>query len=144
MKLTFVNQSKTPLPRKYLSEWVTFVEKQLRRKKIGKDFYKKELIIVMLESAEAKKLNKQFRGKNYATDVLSFEGMEPNSLGELIFCAPVLKRQAKEHDLSFRKEFAYLLLHGLLHLLGYEHEGDERAAKKMYALQDDIFKSLDG
>lgn len=60
-----------------------------------------------------------------------------------MLCPQVVERQAKEHDLSFRDELCYLVLHGVLHLLGFEHEQGGARAKKMYELQDEIFKAID-
>jgi len=81
----------------------------------------KDLIIVFVTSAKMKKLNSQFRGKNKHTDILSFEPIEESSLGELALCLPVLKKQAKDHELSLTHEIGYMLNHGILHPLGYEH-----------------------
>ncbi len=88
-----------------------------------------------------RRLNKTFRGKDYATDVLSFDATDPESLGELVLCPEVIQRQAKEHELSDFAEYAYMVLHGILHLLGYDHEKDDKAAREMYRLQDKIFYS---
>ena len=107
-----------------------------------KSLNNKTLTLVFLDQKEAKNLNQQFRGKNYATDVLSFSSMDPNSLGELILCWPVLKKQAKEHGLSQKLELTYMVLHGLLHLLGFDHEEDEMRAKEMFELQDAIFADI--
>ncbi len=96
--------------------------------------------MVFLDSQSAKKINYEFRKKNYATDVLSFSPIEPGSLGELVMCPDVLKKQAREHGLSFRQELTYMLLHGILHLLGYDHEKSAAEAKKMFQIQDRLFE----
>lgn len=101
-----------------------------------------ELSLVFVGTAEMKQLNNQFRKKNKPTDILSFSPVEAHSLGELVFCVSILKQQAKEHNLIFKEEFMYLLIHGVLHLLGYDHELSKSAAKKMYSLQDAIFANL--
>ena len=75
--------------------------------------------------------------------MLSFVSDQPGQLGELVLCPEVVQRQADEHGLSFRKEAAYLVLHGVLHLLGYEHEAGGPQADEMYALQDKIFQQID-
>ncbi len=87
-------------------------------------------------------MNHEFRGKDYATDVLSFDSLEPTSLGELVLCPEVLKRQAQEHGLTYQQELGYMLLHGVLHLLGYDHETNPKDAEKMFALQDAVFETL--
>lgn len=107
-----------------------------------KQLAKLEISIIILGESKAKKINLNFRDRNYATDVLSFDPIEESSLGELVFCGPVIGRQAKEHDLTFKEEFLYLLIHGVLHLLGYNHENGGRQAKRMYALQEKLFERL--
>jgi len=100
------------------------------------------LTVVLVGAAEGQALNKTHRRKNYATDVLSFAAVEEGSLGELVFCSPVLKSQAKEHKLREKEELLYLLIHGVLHLLGYDHEKSDKEARVMYRLQDRIFEQL--
>ena len=94
-------------------------------------------------------LNREFRGKDRPTDVLSFETFEirkgsnrSKNLGELALCLPLVKAQAKEHKLSFNEELGYLILHGILHLLGFEHEKGGASARRMFRLQDDLFEDL--
>jgi probable rRNA maturation factor len=102
-----------------------------------------DLTLSFVDRADMKKLNKRYRGKDYATDVLSFSPEEKAlGLGELVFCAPVLERQAREHDLSFRREMDYLIIHGFLHLLGYDHERSRKEELKMMNLQDKLFEKL--
>jgi probable rRNA maturation factor len=114
----------------------------LSQKGFRKSLKNKTLTLVFLDKKEAQKLNFQFRAKNYATDVLSFSSMDPKSLGELILCWPVLKKQAKEHGLNQKLELTYMVLHGLLHLLGFDHEEDEALAHEMFELQDAIFADI--
>ena len=92
-----------------------------------------------MSSVEIKKLNKQFLKKNKTTDILSFSPIEDDSLGELVLCAEKITRQAREQRFNFEEEMAYLLLHGLLHLLGYHHEKGGAEARRMYQIQDEIF-----
>jgi probable rRNA maturation factor len=99
----------------------------------------KELVVVFVDKEEAQRLNFQFRGKNYATDVLSFSSIAGDAIGELVLCPDILQLQAREIGWSFRNEAAYMCLHGLLHLLGFDHEKSERQARRMFSLQDDIF-----
>jgi probable rRNA maturation factor len=98
--------------------------------------------VVMVGAAEGRKLNRSFRRRDRPTDVMSFAPVETNSLGELVFCRPVVTRQAKEHRLGYRNELLYLFIHGVLHLLGYDHEKSDKAARVMYRLQDRIFEEL--
>ncbi|OFZ11504.1 MAG: rRNA maturation RNase YbeY [Bdellovibrionales bacterium RBG_16_40_8] len=101
-----------------------------------------DLTIVLVSEKEMQLLNNQYRKKNKPTDVLSFAPVEENSFGELVFCLSILKKQAKRHGLTLKEEFLYLLIHGLLHLLGYDHEINDKRARDMYLLQDKIYEEL--
>lgn len=68
-----------------------------------------------------KRLNKLYRGKNYATDILSFAPKE-GTLGELVLCLPTIRSQARRNGLGTKEELGYMLVHGVLPLLGYDHE----------------------
>jgi len=92
----------------------------------------KTATVVFVSDASIKKLNRQFRGRNYATDVLSFPTEaeafeEPNrsQLGEIVISVERAVVQAKQNGLTFKNEVQQLILHGLLHLCGYDHETDE-------------------
>lgn len=142
VKLNIINQSKVKIPRKFLEEWTVSLANSLKKKGFPRALNNKELILVFLDQIPAKKLNARFRGKDYATDVLSFDPIDPTSLGELVLCPQVLKKQAKEHGLSFQFELGYMVLHGLLHLLGFDHEESEEDAEIMFKLQDEIFEVI--
>lgn len=97
-------------------------------------------------------LNRIWRRKDRVTDVLSFESgrlgkgkkdfiFAPGNifhLGEIVICCPVAARQARENGHSFDKEMAILLIHGILHLAGYDHEKSAQEAQKMFGLQEKI------
>jgi len=90
-----------------------------------------DVSIVFVSDPTIRKLNRQFRRKNYTTDVLSFpnhaEPFEPQgekTLGEIVISVDRAAAQAKENGLSFSGEVEQLILHGLLHLCGYDHETD--------------------
>lgn len=143
MKALFVNDTEENLPEKSLSEWLKKVSKELLSRKImTKEQTEKELSLVFLKEIDAKQLNWNFRQRDYATDVLSFETEDPESIGELVFCPLVLQKQAKEHKVTYEHEINYMVLHGILHLLGFEHEKNEEAEEKMMKLQDEIFETL--
>jgi len=139
MEICPINQSITPMPKKHLTELITKYEQILSKKKVLKKGQFKELTIVFMNEKAAKELNKSFRKKNYATDILSFPPSEPGSLGELVLCPQVLKAQAKEQGWSFKKELSYMILHGMLHLFGYDHEKNKKEAQIMFELQDQVF-----
>lgn len=143
MNVLIVNDSKHAVPRKFIDQWIKELIKELKRRRVIKKAHsQKELTLVFLNKNAAKKINFEFRGKDYATDVLSFESMDESSFGELILCPDVLKRQAKEHGLTYQLELGYMLLHGVLHLLGYDHETNENDAQEMFRLQDALFEKL--
>ncbi len=131
------------MPTKYITVWMDYVEKELLRRRVvkAKAMKGKNLSLVFLNTQEAKRLHKKYRRKNKATDVLSFSSIFEENLGELIFCSQVIQRQARKNRHSYRDELAYLTLHGLLHLLGFEHEKGGLEAERMYALQDDIYEN---
>ncbi len=142
--MTLINRTKTELSARKIQKDLQCVQmglKKLLPRKISQKLLGKKITLVFLGRAESAKLNQQFRNKAYPTDVLSFESPEP-FLGELVFCLPVLKEQAKTHEHNLRLEFVYLLIHGILHLLGYEHENSPRQAKKMFAIQDAVFSDF--
>jgi probable rRNA maturation factor len=91
--------------------------------------------VTVVGSTVMTRLNRQFRGKNSPTDVLSFPAPEvfvdAGVIGELVICLPVLRRQARELGHSPEQELQVLLAHGLLHLLGYDHEVGARKSAIM-------------
>lgn len=98
--------------------------------------------VVFVDRSRMRRLNSKFRGKNKPTDVLSFAAVDEGSLGELVIALEVIRAQAREHGLSMQDELAYMLLHGVLHLLGYDHEGSKREAAAMFAIQDRVFARI--
>ena len=99
--------------------WTTFATKALAA--IGKSA---SATIAFVSDKKIRELNRQFRGVDKATDVLSFPAEEPNNLGDVAISVETAAAQAKENRLSFENEIAQLMLHGLLHLSGYDHETD--------------------
>ena len=137
-----VNQSVKRVPKKFLQKWVKDIAKFAVKDIDSQRYRGKELVVAFLDEKPARALNKQYRGKNYATDVLSFESEDPSSLGELVICPQVIAEQAKEHGLTIQLELGYMVLHGFLHLLGYDHETTEDEAELMFELQDRLFDKL--
>ena len=82
------------------------------------------VVVAVVSDATMRKFNKQFRDMNYATDVLSFPTSAPGALGEMAIASGVCQRQARAAGHSERTEMRILALHGLLHLMGYDHETD--------------------
>jgi probable rRNA maturation factor len=75
-------------------------------------------------------LNRRYRGKNRVTDILAFPNKEIG-LGEIVICLREVKKNAKKYGLTFEKELSKVLIHGILHLLGYNHEESEKEAERM-------------
>ena len=94
------------------------------------------LSLAFVKKEEIKKLNKKFRKKNKATDVLSFELNEGNNLGEIIICPEVVKENAKKYGVTAKKEMMKVFIHGILHLLGYDHEKSKKQAEIMELKQE--------
>jgi len=100
--------------------WSTFATKALMA--IGKS--DSSATIAFVSDNKIRELNRQFRGVDKATDVLSFPADEKLNLGDIAVSVDTAAVQAKENGLSFDREIAQLILHGLLHLCGYDHETD--------------------
>ena len=105
-----------------------------------------DLAIRIVDAKEGRALNRHYRGKDYATNVLSFpaelpEGVKMPLLGDLVICAPVVAREAKEQRKAAAAHYAHLTVHGVLHLLGWDHE-DDKEAEAMEQLERDILAEL--
>lgn len=145
MQVLVINQSKTKLNPKNIQNVLEVVVKHLSRHKALKNtkrLKKDEITLVLVSAPQMKMINHQFRQKNYATDVLSFSPSSPDSLGELILCPSVLRKQARQNGHSLDFEILYMFIHGILHLLGYDHEVSALEEKKMFSLQDRLFSQL--
>ena len=81
--------------------------------------------VALVPDTRIRQLNARYRGKNSATDVLSFAAGEPGFLGEVVIASGVARRQARQAGHAVQVELRVLALHGLLHLLGYDHERDD-------------------
>lgn len=89
-----------------------------------------ELTLRVVNAAEARNLNSAFRGKDYATNVLTFVYHEKKSLillGDIVLCAPIVAREAREQGKAIDAHYAHLAVHGALHLAGMDHETDREA-----------------
>lgn len=104
----------------------------------GENRLKENVSIAFVSPTEIHKLNKQYRKKDKPTDVLSFEKTSDfkEECSEVIICPLVVRENAKESKLSFKKELSKVLIHGILHNFGYDHEQSEEEAEKMFQKQD--------
>ena len=104
-----------------------------------------ELSVLLANDRKIRTLNKQYRGQDRATDVLSFsqneEENKPNShlMGDVVISTVTAKRQAAEHGLTLEEEIALLLIHGILHLLGFDHERSDEEACHMKQKTRELF-----
>ena len=106
-----------------------------------------ELTIRLVNEAEGRELNRTWRHKDYATNVLSFPADVPDELldipllGDIVICVPVVEREAAEQAKSPQAHWAHLVIHGCLHLLGYDHLEDEEA-EEMEGLERELLAEL--
>lgn len=105
-----------------------------------------EVTIRFTDEAESQSLNSEYRGKDKPTNVLSFPfeappGIEINLLGDLVICAPVISREADEQQKKVSDHYAHMTVHGLLHLMGYDHI-DDAEAEEMESKEIDILARL--
>ena len=109
-----------------------------------------DLAIRIVGTREGRALNRHYRGKDYATNVLSFpaelpeglpEGVRLPLLGDLVICPSVVAREAAEQSKPLKDHYAHLTVHGVLHLLGWDHE-DDKEAEAMEQLEREILAEL--
>lgn len=141
MKPLILNQSRDRVPRAWLERWLNGLSKALKTMRL-RSLARHEIVLVFVDSGEMKRLNGMYRGKAYATDVLSFTSADESCVGELVLCQPVIRSQSRRTGLSERGELGYMIVHGVLHLLGYDHETKKDEAK-MFALQDALYARLE-
>ncbi len=95
-----------------------------------------EITVRIVGAEEGLQLNREYRKKDYATNVLTFDyTQEPVVTADLVLCAPVIEREAKEQNKSLEEHYAHMLVHGTLHAQGYDHEAGPREALEMEALE---------
>lgn len=105
-----------------------------------------EVSVCIVDEQQGQALNKQWRGKDAATNVLSFpadlpDGPTPKPLGDVVLCAPVIAREAAAQSKALSDHWAHLLIHGVLHLRGFEHD-NEATAEQMERLEVDILREI--
>lgn len=105
-----------------------------------------ELSLLIVDATAGAELNRDYRGRDYATNVLSFQiglppGVKSPLIGDLAVCAPVVAREAQEQGKSLRDHYAHMVIHGTLHLIGYDHI-DDADAVAMEALETELLATL--
>jgi probable rRNA maturation factor len=102
-----------------------------------------EITVRIVDAEEGQQLNREFRGKDYATNVLTFDyAQRPVVMADLVLCAPVVAREAKEQRKTLAAHYAHLLVHGTLHAQGWDHETGEADAEAMEAREIEILAGL--
>lgn len=113
----------------------------------GLELPEAELSLLLVDDREIRELNRRFLGRDKPTNVLAFsmrEGefssLHPHLLGDLVISIETAKRQSRQSGLNEMEMLTLLLIHGILHLLGYEHEGSKKDARRMAAKQKELFQ----
>ena len=102
-----------------------------------------EITVRIVSEEEGRELNKSYRKKDYATNVLTFDyAQEPVVMADLVLCAPVVAREAKEQGKTLAAHYAHLLVHGALHAQGWDHETSKADAEEMEAYEVEILAGL--
>jgi probable rRNA maturation factor len=118
-------------------------QRQLRRWASAALAQDAKVTLRIVGEAEGRRLNREFRGKDYPTNVLTFAYREQRTLaGDIVLCAPVVRQEAQAQGLSLAAHYAHLVVHGMLHLQGYDHERDAAAALVMESLESEIVTQL--
>lgn len=102
-----------------------------------------EVTVRLVDEAEGRQLNRDYRNRDYATNVLSFVYERyPVFIGDLVLCVPVVRREAEQQGKPADAHFAHLIVHGMLHLQGWDHENNPAQAAKMEAKEREILAAL--
>jgi probable rRNA maturation factor len=138
MEIQNASESVTLPEDKLLIEWA---DQALDEKNINA-----EVTLRVVDIEEGQFLNKEWRNKDYATNVLSFPvgdtiEQAPDLLGDIVICAPIVEKEAKEQGKEVEAHWAHLIIHGILHLQGYDHES-ETDAEVMETKEIQILKNI--
>ena len=102
-----------------------------------------EITVRIVGTEEGQSLNREYRKKDDATNVLTFDyQQEPTVMADLVICAPVIEREAKEQNKSLEEHYAHMLVHGTLHAQGWDHETSEQDAEEMEDYETAILQEL--
>lgn len=101
-----------------------------------------ELTVRIVDAEEGQTLNREFRQKDYATNVLTFDYSAEPLMADIVLCAPVVAREATEQGKTLEAHYAHLLVHAALHAQGWEHETNAEDAAEMEAEEIDILQGL--
>ena len=131
-KFDGVAEHRAVLPRHKVTRWI--------RHALSSDA---EITVRIVGTEEGQQLNREYRKKDYATNVLTFDyTQEPVVTADLVLCAPVIAREAKEQNKTLEEHYAHMLVHGTLHAQGWDHETSEEDAEAMEAREVQILAGL--
>ncbi|MCO4094533.1 MAG: rRNA maturation RNase YbeY [Acidovorax sp.] len=120
------------LPRHQVTRWI--------RHALATDA---EITVRIVGEDEGRQLNREYRQKDYATNVLTFDyTQEPVVTADLVLCAPVIEREAQEQNKTLEEHYAHMLVHGTLHAQGWDHETSEADADEMEDYETAILREL--
>jgi len=101
-----------------------------------------EITVRIVDADEGRALNREYRAKDYATNVLTFDyAQEPVVSADLVLCAPVIAREAAELGITLQAHYAHMLVHGTLHAQGFDHE-DDAEARAMESRETALMRAL--
>ena len=127
-----VGEHRAALPRHAVARWMRHA---LEREG--------EITVRIVDADEGQRLNREFRGKDYATNVLTFDyAQQPVVMADLVLCAPVIAREAKEQHKTLAAHYAHMIVHGTLHAQGWDHETGEQDAEAMETREIEILAGL--
>ncbi|OIO10702.1 MAG: rRNA maturation RNase YbeY [Gallionellaceae bacterium CG1_02_60_325] len=131
LSVQYASQAKNLPTRQQFRRWIKVaLEREVR------------MVLRIVGEAEGRALNRDYRGKDYATNVLTFVYDDTTPLaGDLVICAPVVAREAKEQGKDLLAHYEHLTLHAALHLQGYDHQ-KQREAERMEARETALMKKL--
>lgn len=132
--INFVNENRYRIDEKEIIKYVKYLNQRLNNQK--------SVSIVLLNNQEIRKLNNEFRNQDKPTDVLSFEDFSIDYLGDIIISFEKMQQQAIDYKHSEKRELYFLITHGILHLLGYDHmiKKDEI---EMFDLQEKLLEEYE-
>lgn len=127
-----IARHRAALPRHKVARWIRAV--------LTRDG---EITVRVVDADEGRALNREYRKKDYSTNVLTFDySQEPLVCADLVLCAPVIAKEARENGKTLQAHYAHLIVHGTLHAQGYDHETGDLDAAEMEALEVKILFGL--
>jgi len=150
VEVQYVSESENVPEEKQIQHWIESTLALLKESEKRQEKERAEVVVRIVDREEGAQLNQQYRGKQGATNVLSFPFEMPDIveesggmdlLGDLVICAPVVEEQAREQGKELFAHWAHMVVHGCLHLIGYDHQ-DSIEAEEMESLETRILTEM--